>query len=64
MFGKGLTLGSVTAPARETETPQGAESVTRAYSAPDLHVVGKADELVQGSQVRSPRDTRYWAYSS
>ena len=46
--------------AKATEATRNATSMTGAYDAPELHVVGEALELVQGNFGYTDRDRQYY----
>jgi hypothetical protein len=54
------TPGLEAASVKATETGSDRPGGTRAYHAPELHVVGKAGELVQGNFGYTDRDLRYY----
>jgi hypothetical protein len=55
-----IDLNVETVVAQSKETAQGTPGASSAYRAPELHVVGEAGQLVQGSFGYTGRDGSYY----
>jgi hypothetical protein len=60
MFAKNRKLDTKVASVQAIEARKDDQGVARAYSAPELYVVGQAGELVQGNFGYTDRDQRYY----